>query len=187
MARINFYARLFPVPTAKETNNLRKNHKKMPSGGPLKPVFRRQFRYICPGRKPEARPDYRPKSNPVKLFEMEFLNKIELRGIVGQSSLNRVGDSQVCRFSLVTEYSYKDRGNNPVVDVTWFNVTAWEGKNMPELHLIGKGVIVQVAGRVRTFRFTMADGAERSGWEILARRVTILPPDDDPVQPQRFL
>ena len=86
---------------------------------------------------------------------MEFLNKIELRGIVGQSSLNRVGDSQV-------------------------------GKNMPELHLIGKGVIVQVAGRVRTFRFTMADGAERSGWEILARRVTILPSDDDPVQPQRF-
>ena len=104
---------------------------------------------------------------------MEFLNKIELRGIVGQSSLNRVGDSQVCRFSIV--------------DVTWFNITAWEGKNMPELHLIGKGVIVQVAGRVRTFRFTMADGAERSGWEILARRVTILPSDDDPVQPQRFL
>ena len=94
---------------------------------------------------------------------MEFLNKIELRGIVGQSSLNRVGDSQVCRY-----------------------ITAWEGKNMPELHLIGKGVIVQVAGRVRTFRFTMADGAERSGWEILARRVTILPSDDDPVQPQRF-
>ena len=72
-------------------------------------------------------------------------------------------------------------------DNTWFNITAWEGKNMPELHLIGKGVIVQVAGRVRTFRFTMADGAERSGWEILARRVTILPSDDDPVQPQRFL
>ena len=118
---------------------------------------------------------------------MEFLNKIELRGIVGQSSLNRVGDSQVCRFSLVTEYSYKDRSNNPIVDVTWFNITAWEGKNMPELHLIGKGVIVQVAGRVRTFRFTMADGAERSGWEILARRVSILPSDDDPVQPQRFL
>ena len=118
---------------------------------------------------------------------MEFLNKIELRGIVGQSSLNRVGDTQVCRFSLVTEYSYKDRGNNPVVDVTWFNVTAWEGKNMPELRLIGKGVIVQVAGRVRTFHFTSADGAERSGWEIMARRVTILPSDDDPVQPQRYL
>ena len=118
---------------------------------------------------------------------MEFLNKIELRGVVGTTSLNRVGESQVCRFSLVTEYSYKDRDNNPVVDTTWFNVTAWEGRNMPDLRQIEKGVIVQVAGRVRTFRFTMADGGERSGWEILARRVTIVPPDDDPVQPQRYL
>ena len=118
---------------------------------------------------------------------MEFLNRIELRGVVGQAALNRIGESQVCRFSLVTEYSYKDRENNPVVDVTWFNVTAWEGKNMPDFRQIGKGVIVQVAGRVRTFRFTMADGTEKSGWEILARRVNILAPDDDPVQPQRFL
>ena len=118
---------------------------------------------------------------------MEYLNRIELRGIVGSVALNRVGEAEVCRFSLVTEYSYKDRDNNPVVDTTWFNVTAWQGKNIPDLRQIGKGAIVQVAGRVRTFRFTMADGAERSGWEILARRVSILAPDDDPVQPQRFL
>ena len=118
---------------------------------------------------------------------MEFLNRIELRGIVGTSSINRVGDAEVCRFSIVTEYSYKDRDNNPVVDTTWFNVTAWEGKNMPDFRQIGKGSIVQLAGHVRTFKYTMADGAERSGWEILARRITILAPDDDPVQPQRFL
>ena len=118
---------------------------------------------------------------------MEFLNRIELRGIVGTAALNRIGDSQVCRFSLATDYSYKDRDNNPVVDTTWFNITAWEGKNMPDLRLITKGVIAQVTGRVRTFKFTMADGAERSGWEVMARRVTLLAPDDDPVQPQRFL
>ena len=118
---------------------------------------------------------------------MEFLNRIELRGIVGTTSLNRVGNSEVCRFSIVTEYSYKDRDNNPVVDTTWFNVTAWDGQNMPDFRQIGKGSIVQVNGRVRTFKYTMADGAERSGWEILARRITILAPDDDPVQPQRVL
>ena len=118
---------------------------------------------------------------------MEFLNKIELRGIVGTSSLNRVGDAEVCRFSIVTEYSYKDRDNNPIVDTTWFNVTAWEGKNMPDFRQIGKGSIVQLVGRVRTYKYTMDDGAERNGWEILARRITVLAPDDDPVQPQRFL
>ena len=156
-----------------------------PDGLFLRPSIGFSPTFVPASNRKRARVDG-PSPTPINLFAMEFLNKIELRGIVGQSSLNRVGDSQVCRFSLVTEYSYKDRGNNPVVDVTWFNITAWEGKNMPELHLIGKGVIVQVAGRVRTFRFTMADGAERSGWEILARRVTILPSDDDPVQPQRF-
>ena len=106
---------------------------------------------------------------------MEFLNKIELCGIVGQSSLNRVGDSRVCRFSLATEYSYKGRDGGYVVDVTWFNVTAWEGKEMPDLHLVCKGAAVQLTGRVRAFRFTMADGSERSGWEVIARRMTILP------------
>ena len=118
---------------------------------------------------------------------MEFMNKIELRGIVGTASLNRIGENQVCRFSVATDYSYKDREGNPVVDTTWFNVTAWEGKNMPDLRLVVRGTIVQVSGRVRTFKYTMADGAERSGWEVIARRVSILEPDDDPVQPQRYL
>ena len=124
---------------------------------------------------------------PKNCFQMEYLNKIELRGIVGTAALNRVGDSQVCRFSVATEYSFKDRDNNPVVDTTWFNITAWEGKNMPDLRLVVRGAIVQVSGRVRTYKFTTADGSDRSGWEILARRVTLLAPDDDPVQPQRSL
>ena len=186
-ARIILTLVFFRASTGQKTVNPGKNHKNLRPGGPFPAASRTLCPYICPGRKPEARPDRRPKSNPLTLFDMEFLNKIELRGIVGQSSLNRVGDAQVCRFSLVTEYAYKDRGNNPIVDVTWFNITAWEGKNMPELRQIVKGVIVQVAGRVRTFHFTSADGTERSGWEIMARRVTILPSDDDPVQPQRFL
>ena len=45
---------------------------------------------------------------------MEYINKIELRGIVGTATLNRVGDSQVCRFSIATDYSYKDRDGNPL-------------------------------------------------------------------------
>ena len=118
---------------------------------------------------------------------MEFLNRIELRGIVGMTTLNKVGETQVCHFSVVTEYAYKDKENNPVVDTTWFNVTAWEGRNMPALRDIVRGAIVQVHGRVRTFKYTQADGTERSGWEILARRVTLLQSDDDPVQPQKYL
>lgn len=46
---------------------------------------------------------------------------------------------------------------------------------------------MQVSGRVRTYKYTTADGVEKSSWEVFARRVSILEPDDDPVQPQRYL
>jgi single-stranded DNA-binding protein len=44
-----------------------------------------------------------------------------------------------------------------------------------------------VSGRVRTYKYATADGVEKSSWEVFARRVSILEPDDDPVQPQRYL
>ena len=103
---------------------------------------------------------------------MEFLNRIELRGIVGTSALNRIGDSEVCRFSIVTEYSYKDRENNPVVDTTWFNVTAWEGnKGIPALDFISKGTPVYVCGRLRSQKYQGSDGVEKSFLEIIANTV----------------
>ena len=118
---------------------------------------------------------------------MEYINKIELRGRVGTAVINQVGDTEVCRFSIATDYAYKDRENNPVVDTTWFNVTAWEGRNVPNLREIVRGTIVQVFGRIRTYKFNLSDGSERNGWEVIARRISILPPEDEPIQPQTNL
>lgn len=114
---------------------------------------------------------------------MEFLNRIDLRGIVGKSSVTRIGETQLCRFSLVTEYAHKDKGGNQIVEVTWHNVVAFDSKTMvavtgaakPDLEQIQKGSIVRVRGRVRAFRATMADGTEKSCWEVVARSVTIEP------------
>ena len=105
---------------------------------------------------------------------MEFINKIEIQGYVGQSALNRVGDSTVCRFSVVTEHAYNDKSGGIVVDCTWFNVTAWEGKKMPDLTDITKGKAIHVKGRVRAYKFTGSDGTVRSGWEILASEIEIV-------------
>lgn len=104
---------------------------------------------------------------------MEFINSIEIKGIVGQSSVNRVGDTRNCRFSLVTETSYKAADGTPVVETTWFNVIVWEGKDMPDLDRIRKGTVAHVKGRVRAFRYTLADGTERQGMEILARNIDL--------------
>lgn len=104
---------------------------------------------------------------------MESINSIELKGIVGMASVNRVGDTRNCRFSLVTETSYKAADGTPVVDTTWFNVIAWEGKGTPDLDRIKKGEVAHVHGRVRAYRFTTADGTDRQGWEIIAQSVEV--------------
>ena len=118
---------------------------------------------------------------------MEFTNKIEIRGVVGRAELNTYAENRVCKFTVITEYSYHDRDNNPVIESIWFTVNAWEGRNMPDLNLIQKGSWVRVLGRVRNSRFTGQDGVERISWDIQASRVDIIPREDEPMQPQRYL
>ena len=83
---------------------------------------------------------------------MEFINRIELRGIVGQSSLNRVGDTRICRFSVVTELAYNGNDGTNIIESTWFNVTAWEGKDITNLEAINRGAIVHIIGRLKCNR-----------------------------------
>ena len=99
---------------------------------------------------------------------MEQINKIELRGIVGNARVQVVGDKKVIRFSLATEYAYKDRNGEPVIDTTWHNVSAWEGKGMPDLDTITKGSAVHVIGRMRYSKYTGSDGTEKQSFEVSA-------------------
>lgn len=45
----------------------------------------------------------------------------------------------------------------------------------PEADRIAKGCEVNVKGRLKTFRFTDASGAERVCYEVVARELSILP------------
>ena len=105
---------------------------------------------------------------------MEQLNRIEIRGNVGNVSINTVGDTRVAHFSVATNYAYKTQNGEPVIDTTWHNVTAWEGnKGIPALDFISKGTPVYVCGRLRShdailgalrrekIRVPMTEGADR--------------------------
>ncbi len=115
---------------------------------------------------------------------MEYLNLIELRGVVGRAEIATPGDTRICRFSVVTEYCYK-QGGEPVIETTWFRLGAWEGKNKPDLDKLQPGTWVHVLGRIRTYKYTAPDGTERNNWEVMANRVEILEREDTPMQPQR--
>lgn len=108
---------------------------------------------------------------------MEHLNKIEIKGRVGTIRTNEVNGSKVANFSVVTELLYKTRDGNAASETTWFNVTAWESKNMPDLNELAKGMPIHVSGRMRTSRYTTAEGVEKQFYEILANKVRYLSDD----------
>lgn len=108
---------------------------------------------------------------------MEFLNKIEIRGIVGNSSLQKVDDTRLCRFSVVTELAYKGNDGTNIIESTWFNVTAWEGKDITDQEAITRGAIVHVIGRLKCNRYVDTNGNDRVQYEIVARKVDVVKED----------
>ena len=111
---------------------------------------------------------------------MEHINRIELQGRVGNIRTNVVGDTRVANFSLATDYLYKTRGGAAISETTWHNVVAWSGKNMPDLDKIEKGTPLHLTGRLRTNRYTSADGTEKLFYEVLAYRIRRL----DDIEPE---
>jgi len=103
---------------------------------------------------------------------MEFLNRIELCGIIGNASINSISDKKIARFSLLTETAFKN-SEAAVVDCTWFNCTAWEGEKIKNLDKVEKGKWARITGRVRTSRFTDSNGVDRVIWEVLCHTLEV--------------
>lgn len=104
---------------------------------------------------------------------MEQINKIELKGNIGSIKVQSVGDKQVARFSLATNYVYKGKDGNPVIETTWHNVVAWPGKGIPDFASLKKGGLVFVTGRLRSRAYTDNDGIERQVMEVMANKIEI--------------
>ena len=103
---------------------------------------------------------------------MEFLNRIEIQGIVGSVKITPVGDTRVARFSVCTETTYNGAGGI-VIGCCGFTV-ACQSEKITWLDHLGKGKIVRVLGRVRVQRYTDETGAERNCWEVLAHKLEIM-------------
>jgi single-strand DNA-binding protein len=110
---------------------------------------------------------------------MEQLNRVELRGIVGSVRIQTYDESKMARIGLATNFAYKDREGTAVIDTSWHNVIAWEGRNIQGLDKIGKGTKLHVLGRIRYQNYTGVDGIDRTGTDILASQIKII---DDPSQ-----
>jgi single-strand DNA-binding protein len=109
---------------------------------------------------------------------MEYINRIELQGRVGTVRTNTVNGSMVVNFSLATELLYKNREGGGVSETTWHNVVAWSGKEMPDLSGITVGTSLNVVGRMRSTKYTAADGTDKHFYEVMASRIRIVTETD---------
>ena len=85
---------------------------------------------------------------------MEQLNRVELLGSVGSIRIQRISGANVANFTLATNLAYRDKDGCAIIETTWHNVTAWEGKDIQNLDRIAKGSKVHLTGRIRCQRFT---------------------------------
>ena len=102
---------------------------------------------------------------------MEQLNSVILSGIIGNVRVHDIQNSKVANFTVATNYVYKSRSGEVVIETTWSNVTAWGGGMGIDLGQLIKCMAVEVVGRLRNQRYTGTDGVERTVTEILAREV----------------
>lgn len=99
---------------------------------------------------------------------MEQLNRIELRGIVGSVRESKVGELIIVNMTVATHYAYRTRGDEPVIETTWHNVS----KCFEESPGIQKGDSVEVIGRLKNERYIRADGTEGYSTRVSAKSIT---------------
>lgn len=105
---------------------------------------------------------------------MEYLNKVHIRGVVGNSALHKLNGKDLIRFSVMTDYAYITPNGEVVIDTTWYPVLAIGADNMPDFSELKKGKWVEVEGRLRNVKYTKSDGTSLSTFEICANSVKLL-------------
>ena len=105
---------------------------------------------------------------------MEFLNKVEIRGVVGQVHITKVADTETAQFSVLTEDVSRSKDGCAVVNCTWFSVRAWKGPGIVDLQRIEKGSHVHVIGRFRCQRYVGTDNCEKTCYEVVASTVELM-------------
>lgn len=112
---------------------------------------------------------------------MEHINRIELQGRIGTVRTNEYNNSRVANFSIATELMYKSKDGTAVNETTWHNIVMWESKDTPRIEEIAVGVPVNVTGRLRSNKYTNAEGTEKIFYEVMAGKVRIVR-DENKVQ-----
>lgn len=106
------------------------------------------------------------------------INKVILVGHLGKDPEVKytASGAAVCRFSLATNETFKNKAGEPQKRTEWHSIVAW-GK-LAEIcgEYLTKSKQVYIEGSIRTGKWTDRDGNERKSFDIAARYMQMLSP-----------
>lgn len=101
---------------------------------------------------------------------MEFINKIELCGIVGTSNIEIVNTkTKLTTLTVCVNTVYKNSDGMAVVNTTWFKVSVWDTKEQ-----FSQGQWVSLTGRLRQRRYIDSANNERIMYDVVAQEIHTL-------------
>jgi single-strand DNA-binding protein len=106
------------------------------------------------------------------------VNKVILVGFLGKDPDIRylASGAAVCRFSLATNETFKNKAGEVQKRTEWHSIVAW-GK-LAEIcgEYLTKSKQVYIEGSIRTGKWQDRDGNERKSYDIVARYMQMLSP-----------
>lgn len=104
------------------------------------------------------------------------VNKVILIGRLGKDPEVKYTPSgtPVAKFSLATDEVFKDRNGEQQRRTEWHNIVAWS--KLAEIcgEYLTKGKQVYIEGSIRSRQWEDQSGAKRTGYDIIARSMTML-------------
>lgn len=104
------------------------------------------------------------------------VNKVILVGNVGKDPEVRYleGGTAVCRFSLATSETYKNREGEKVTTTEWHNIVLWKGLAEIAEKFVKKGMQLYIEGRIKTRSYNNQDGNTKYITEIVGDTMQML-------------
>ena len=103
----------------------------------------------------------------------DSINRVELQGRAGTVRISPAVGSIAANFSLMTEQPVFSEEGRKLVETSWHSILAIEGGDV-FLEGLSRGSLVHLTGRMRTVRYTAADGTERTFTEVVADSLRVL-------------
>ena len=108
---------------------------------------------------------------------MASLNKVLLMGNLTRDPETKyvASGNAMTRFGLALNRSYKGTDGEKKEEVCFINVTAWARTGEIAQEFLSKGSPVFIEGRLRYYQLEGEDGQKRSGVEVVAENLQLLP------------